>query len=157
MELWMVDLLLPIVFFVLPLGAGFFVGRHFERKHYASIIERERAPGQVLVFAERMPPERTPAPSTQLVSGSVVISADYFKQFVAGLRMLLGGRLNTYESLLDRARREALLRMREQAKQLGATQVFNVKLETMSISGRAPSSVSALEVLAYGTAVIPPR
>lgn len=157
MELWMVDLLLPLVFFVLPLALGFFVGRHFERKHYASIIERETAPGQVLVFAERRPSEQTPAPGTQLVTGSVVISADYFKQFVAGLRMLLGGRLNTYESLLDRARREALLRMREQARSLGATQVFNVKLETMSISGRGPGSVAALEVLAYGTAIIPVR
>ena len=94
-------------------------------------------------------------PATQLVSGSVVISSDYFKRFIAGLRMLIGGRLNTYESLLDRARREAILRMREEAKALGATQIFNVKLETISIGGRNPNSVSCLEVLAYGTAVIP--
>lgn len=137
------------------LAVGFFVGRHLEKRHYASILARETAPGQVLVFAARQPPESDPPPETRLVSGSVVISADYFKRFIAGLRMLVGGRLNTYESLLDRARREALLRMREQAKSLGATQIFNVKLETMSIAGHTPNSVACLEVLAYGTALIP--
>ena len=112
-------------------------------------------PGQVMVFAVRRPSEETPILKTQLVSGSVVVSADYFKRFVAGLRMLIGGRLNTYESLLDRARREAILRMREQAKALGATQIFNVKLETMTIGGRNPKGgVACLEVLAYGTAIV---
>ena len=44
-----------------------------------------------------------------------MVSVDYFKRFLAGLRMIFGGRVSSYESLLDRARREALLRMRLQA------------------------------------------
>src|SRR5690606_13269549 len=106
-------------------------------------------------FPSRKLPPDTPAPASCLVSGSVVVSADYFKRFAASLRMLVGGRLNTYESLLDRARREALLRMRAQASLMGATHIFNVKIETMAIGGRAAGGVAALEVLAYGTALIP--
>ena len=155
MEIFLAQCIGPVVIALVLLTVGFFSGRYLEKKHYASIIARETSPDQVMVFAERLPPPVLPAPKTQLVSGSVVISSDYFKRFVAGLRMLVGGRLNTYESLLDRARREAILRMREEAKTLGATQIFNVKLETMSIGGRNPNSVSCLEVLAYGTAIIP--
>jgi uncharacterized protein YbjQ (UPF0145 family) len=47
------------------------------------------------------------------VSGSVVVSVDYFKRFLAGLRTLVGGRVTSYETLLDRARREAILRCKE--------------------------------------------
>ncbi|MCH6588380.1 MAG: YbjQ family protein, partial [Proteobacteria bacterium] len=90
-----------------------------------------------------------------LVVAAVVISVDYFKRFVAGLRMIFGGRVHTYESLLDRGRREALLRMQERAKELGANMIFNVRLETSSISKGARRSVGSVEVLAYGTAIIP--
>lgn len=147
---------LALLFSVAPVAIGLVSGRIVERRHYASIIERERQRGQVLIFSQRLPPPTLPAPDTRLVTGSMVVSIDYFKRFVAGLRSLVGGRLNTHESLLDRARREALLRMREQAAALGATQVFNVKLETAAIAGRASQQgVGSIEVLAYGTALIP--
>lgn len=155
MEVFLAQLVLPLIISFILLTIGFFSGRYQEKKHYASIRARETSPGQVMVFAERLPPPQMPPPETQLVRGSVVISADYFKRFIATLRMLIGGRLNTYESLMDRARREAILRMREQAKALGATQIFNVKLETMAIGGRRPNGVACLEVLAYGTAIVP--
>lgn len=157
MELLLLQWLAPLVFAITLLSIGFVSGRYLEKRHYASIIARETAPGQVLIFPSRQPPSQSPPCSSCLVSGSVVVSADYFKRFVAGLRLLVGGRLNTYESLLDRARREALLRMREQASAMGATQIFNVKLETMAIGGRTKTGVAALEVLAYGTALVPPK
>lgn len=88
-----------------------------------------------------------------LVSGSVVISVDYFKRFLAWLRNIFGGRVGAYEPLLDRARREALLRMREQT--LDADFIICVRLETSSISKRSrkSKSVSCIEALAYGTAI----
>ncbi|MGH8664838.1 MAG: YbjQ family protein, partial [Burkholderiales bacterium] len=86
------------------------------------------------------------------VHGTVVVSADYFKTFVAGLRNLIGGRFRAYETLLERARREAVLRLKEQARAKGARLVVCVRFETTSISsGWAP----AIEVLAYGTALVP--
>lgn len=149
------QLLLPLLFAVTLLVVGFFSGRYLERKHYEHIIAEETRPGQVMVFAERLPPPSLSAPQSQLVMGSVVISVDYYKRFIAALRKLVGGRLNSYESLIDRARREALLRMRAEAKALGADRVFNIKFETAAISGRGrENSIGSLEVLAYGTAMI---
>ena len=95
------------------------------------------------------------APRTELVMGSVVVSVDYFKRFVAHLRMIFGGRVHTYESLLDRGRREAILRMQERAREQGASMIFNMRFETSSISKGGGQSVGSVEVLAYGTAVIP--
>ena len=72
------------------------------------------------MLAERMPPAELLQHHPSMVTGNVVISVDYFKTVVAGLRNLVGGNVNTYETLLDRARREALLRLQQQALELGA-------------------------------------
>jgi uncharacterized protein YbjQ (UPF0145 family) len=86
-----------------------------------------------------------------------VIAEDYFKRIAAGLRGLVGGRITVYESLLDRGRREAIVRMKQEARQLGATMILNVRLETASLSeergGRA--SMFSAEFIAYGTALVP--
>lgn len=143
-----------IVFLVLlTLGYGF--GRVAEQRHYKSIIERETDLNRIPAIALRLPPPSLKPQRTQLVMGSVVISIDYFKRIAAGLRGLVGGRMMSYESLLDRARREAVLRMKEQADGLGAKMVFNIKLETASISKGRKNNIGSVEVLAYGTAIIP--
>ena len=89
-----------------------------------------------------------------LVMGNAVISADYFKPFLASLRKIFGGRLGAYESLVERARREAILRMKAEARARGAAMVFNVKLETSRVFKGRRRSVLSVEVLAYGTAVV---
>ena len=108
----------------------------------------------LFVVTTRRLPDYDRPPRTQLVRGNVVISVDYFKRFVAYLRMIFGGRVHTYESLIDRARREAILRMQERARALGAGKIFNVRLETSSISKGRRETIGSVEVLAYGTAVI---
>ena len=140
---------------VLLLMLGFAVGSIRERRHYRSIIAREAEFRDLPVFSARTAPTIDPPPRTEMVRGSVVISIDYFKRFLAGLRMLFGGRVTAYESLVDRARREAMLRMREQARSRGARFVFNVRMETASISKGAGQALGSVEVVAYGTAVIP--
>lgn len=148
-----VTLNLGVVLVTLIIGYSF--GRVAEKRHYRSILRREAELSDLIVIACKTLPESAVPPTTQMVLGNVVISVDYFKRFVAGLRMIFGGRVHTYESLLDRGRREALLRMQERAKALGANSIFNVRLETSSISKGARQSVGSVEVLAYGTAVIP--
>lgn len=146
---------LELIIFLVLLALGYFVGRWQERRHYASIREREAKYANILAFAVRYPPDVVTPQDCRLVAGSVVISSDYFKQFVAGLRTLIGGRLTTYESLLDRARREATLRMKEQAQRFGSTLVINVKVESTTVSGGARKGLPAMEVMAYGTALKP--
>ena len=143
---------LALVLGLLILGFGF--GSLAERRHYRSILRREEEHHDLIVVASKTLPDAALPPATELVTGSVVISVDYFKRFVAQLRMIFGGRVHTYESLLDRGRREALLRMQEQAKALGASMIFNTRFETSSISKGNGKSVGSIEVLAYGTAVI---
>ena len=141
--------------FLALLALGYVVGRWKERAHYRSIREREARYAGVLAFAVRYPPDVVTPQDCRLVTGSVVISSDYFKQFVAGLRTLVGGRLSSYESLLDRARREATLRMKEQAQRFGSSLIVNVKVETTTVSGGARKGLPAMEVMAYGTALKP--
>ena len=142
---------IPVVLLIL----GFSVGSFRERGHYRSIIAREDQFRDLPIFSARHAPELDPKPGAELVTGSVVISIDYFKRFLAGLRMIFGGRITAYESLVDRARREALLRMREAARDKGAAYVFNVRMETASISKGGNKAIGSVEVVAYGTAISP--
>lgn len=146
---------LNLIVFVVLIIIGYGFGQHAERQHFRSIIEREKKLRSLLCFNERVIPPRDTPVQAQLVGGNVVISIDYFKQFVAGLRSLIGGRVTSYESLLDRARREATLRMKEQARDLGADSAWNVRLETAPISQGAAQQIGSVEVYAYGTAIIP--
>jgi len=143
-----------IVFFIL-MALGYSFGRLAELRHFKSIIKREKQFQSLLTFSERTPPASAVNVDSVLVGGNVVISVDYFKRFVAGLRGIIGGRISTYESLLERARREAMLRMKEDAKSFGAAMIVNVKLETASITRGKKQQVGAVEVYAYGTALVP--
>ena len=142
-----------LVVFGILFVVGYFAGRWNERRHYASIHQREDALSGVLVFSNRFPPAGAGRVGTKLVTGSAVISEDYFKGVVASLQNLFGGRIRSYESLLDRARREAVLRMKQEAKDLGASMIINVKFQTFAIGGRNPNAVRGVEMLAYGTAL----
>lgn len=143
-----------LIIFLGLLLTGYIVGQYLEKSHYNSIQKRERKLNKLPAIATRVLPREFEPCETKLVAGNVVISVDYFKKFVAGLRMLIGGRVNTFETLIDRARREAILRMKEEAAQLGANYVFNIKMETSSISKGQKDTIGSVEVLAYGTAII---
>ncbi len=149
--------LVNLTIFAVLLIAGFISGQLVEQNHYRSIRRRESLLRNIPLIASRKLPASFEPCRTELVTGNVVISVDFFKKFVAGLRNLIGGRVTSYESLIDRARREALLRMREEAKTLGADYVFNVKMETTSIPSGRSEGIGAIDVLAYGTAVIQER
>lgn len=142
-----------IILFVL-LALGYIFGQSREKSHYRSIIKRESQLRSIPVIASKILPDEFLPCQTQLVTGNVVISVDYFKKFVAGLRSIVGGRIASYESLIDRARREAVLRMKQEARKLNADYVFNIKMETSSISKGREDSIGSVEVLAYGTAVV---
>ena len=147
----MTDLIIFLV--LLALGYGF--GRYAEKKHYKSIIKREKIYNSIPAIASKIPPFRRQDLNSQLVAGNVVISVDFFKRFIAGLRNIFGGQITSYETLLDRARREAILRMKKEAEDLNAEFVFNIKLETSSIFKGRKNAVGSVEVLAYGTAMFP--
>ena len=148
--------MIELILFLVLLALGYSVGQFAERQHYRAIIEREARLNALPAIASRYPPT-SPRYDQALVIGSTVVSVDFFKRFLAALRNLFGGRVISYESLLDRARRESVLRMKQQAADLGASMVFNVKYETASISKGRRDTIGSIEVLAYGTALIESR
>lgn len=134
------------------ISLGYLFGKSAEKKHYKSILEREKIwLHQPTTCNKRVLGEKAVVEKSRLVTGSVVISIDYFKRILAGLRKIFGGNVQSYETLVDRARREAVLRMKESCPD--ADQVINLRLETSSISKGAKKQVGSVEVLAYGTAV----
>lgn len=146
---------LNLIVFLALVVVGYAAGTVAERKHYASIVRREKEmlKFQVVTAEGGFPPGAVK--EAFLVSGSVVISIDYFKRLLGNLRNIFGGRIKSYESLLDRARREAILRLKEEARSRGGAMVINLRLETSTISGAANrrDQIGSVEVIAFGTAV----
>ncbi len=143
--------MVAFVFTLLLLALGYGFGKLAETRHYKSLKLREASTAdQPAMTLERVPFQR-PIESVELATGSVVISIDYFKKFMASLRMLFGGEMNSYSSLIDRARREALLRMKESCQT--ADMFINTRLETATISRGKRDSVGSVEVVAYSTAI----
>lgn len=143
-----------LILFLVLLTVGYVFGQWQEHRHYDSIRLREKHLGKVMAFATRYPPDVMTPQDCTLVSGSVVIGSDYFKQIVAGLKTLFGGRLTSYETLLDRGRREAILRMKRDAQGKGYALVINVRFETTNIGGAA-EGIPMVQIIAYGTALKP--
>ncbi len=139
---------------LLLLVVAYFTGTALERRHYASIRERELRWRSLPAITFRSVPPSWQVTECGLLAGSVVISVDYFKRFLSGLRMIFGGRIKSYETLLDRARREALLRLKEEAAERGYHAIINVRIETCRIANaRNYERIAGLEVLAFGTGV----
>lgn len=142
-----------LLFFIALIAIGYVVGTLAEKTHYRSIHEREKK----ILYLPAVTMKTVTHPdqkvtSAELVCGSAVISIDYFKRFLASLRNIFGGTVKSYESLIDRARREALIRMKEMAGD--ATVIVNVRIETSTIGRNAnKKGVGCLEAMAYGTAL----
>ena len=82
-----------------------------------------------------------------LVQGNTIRAKHLGRDIGAGLKNLVGGEIKAYTELMSEARREALERMLEQARRLGANAVVNVRFTTSQVAG------GAAELYAYGTAV----
>lgn len=79
--------------------------------------------------------------------GSTVRAKHIGNDIFAGLKTIVGGEISEYTKLQAESREQALQRMQEDAKELGADAVINVRMSTsMIMSGAA-------EILVYGTAV----
>jgi len=140
-----------LIFVAILIILGYIFGRIAEKKHFDSIRKREARWQALPTIMLKNPLDPEHIRDYRLVNGNVVIAVDYFKRFVASLINLFGGRITSYESLLDRARREAILRMKEDAHD--ADEIINIRIETSSISKNAQRNIGSVEVLAYGTAI----
>lgn len=125
---------------------GWAFGRHIERKHLNELEERERELAYIRVDTNRFAISES---TGQLVSSNVVLSHDYFKYIISMIQSLLGGRLTTYETVVDRARREAMIRLKLEAQKMGANHIMGLRLSTTEMGMEG----GMVEVFAVGTAV----
>ena len=82
-----------------------------------------------------------------IVRGTVVQSKSFGKDFMAAMKTLVGGEIEAYSQLLNEARQIATKRMVDQAEEMGADAIVNIRYASASIMQ------SAAEITAYGTAV----
>lgn len=147
---WLASVINLIVFLIL-ISLGYFFGRMNEARHFRSLEKREAEFAYITVTNTKQIPDGMH--TSGFVSGNVVVSIDYFKRILAAIRSLFGGRINSYTTLVERARREAVLRMKEQAADCGMAHISNLRLETASVFKNAKSNIGSIEVYAYGTAL----
>ena len=83
-----------------------------------------------------------------MVQGNTVRAKHLGRDIVAGFKNMVGGELKGYTELLTESRREATTRMMQQAEQLGANAILNVRFSTSAITS------GASEMLAYGTSAV---
>lgn len=82
-----------------------------------------------------------------IVKGNIVQTKNFGKDFMAGIKTLVGGEVKEYTDMLNQARQIAVKRMVDEAQELGADAVVNVRYASSSVMQ------GAAEIIAYGTAV----
>lgn len=85
-----------------------------------------------------------------IVTGETIIGANIFKDFLAGIRDIVGGRSGSYERVLREAKNSALTEMAERAQQMGANAVIGIDLDYETLG----QGNGMLMVTASGTAVV---
>jgi uncharacterized protein YbjQ (UPF0145 family) len=144
---------MDLIIFLALLATGYLFGSWAERRHYMAIETREKDFLHLPTTNSKEGFVSSRVVHCQMVQGNAVISVDYCKRLLASLRNLFGGTIRSYETLVDRARREAILRMKEAAP-AGTTMIVNVRIETATIGKNAhKKGVGCVEAIAYGTAL----
>lgn len=129
--------------------AGWLIAGWFERRHIRSMSAREIPLQNISISTSKHHPPCEPEACTLLI-GSVVVAHDYFRTLFIVIRRLIGGNIKPYERLVQRGRREALIRLKEEADLRGIDKLINIRFSTTSISGRF---LHAIETVAYATGI----
>ncbi|MFT5703541.1 MAG: hypothetical protein ACJAZX_001606 [Rickettsiales bacterium] len=137
---------MEILFYLIIVITAFSSGSLIEKAHYKSIRKREEEfINQPILNVDCDFSDLNKDCESNLVSGSVVLAADKFKVLMGALRGIFGGSISAFESLTDRGRREAILRLRKQA--IGCDSIMNLRLTTSEIGK------NKIEIFAYATAI----
>lgn len=150
------DVIISIIWQLIALPIAFLIGRFTERSHLRSLDEREQQARDVIVNNLKHVPNPDSVQGSRMVVGHVVIATDYWKSFATKIRNIIGGEMKAAQTLMTRGRREALMRLVEEARLMGAAEVCNIRYEFSNIGmmrGRKGGAMQ-VEILAYGTAIV---
>jgi len=112
-----------------------------------SIFNYEQKENKMLLSNLESVPGHHITRQIDVVYGSTVRSKHVGRDFMAGLKNIVGGELKGYTELLEESRQEAMNRMIEKAQNLGANAIVGIRFSTSNIAQ------GASELFVYGTAV----
>jgi uncharacterized protein YbjQ (UPF0145 family) len=124
---------------ILIFGA-MFIGTITEKRHLARLDAAEDELAGMVRSSLKMPPGLSESAGGELCIGECVIATDHFKNFVAQFIKFFGGEFRFYRTMMERSRREALVRLMRDAQRKGYSGVCNVRLETADVGGNSTSA-----------------
>jgi len=141
-----ISIIWPLILLILGWG----VGRGIISRHRKRLDAQDEAFKNIRLHNIKYKPSvSVTAPvETYLVTGSLVLSIDVFRRLMAAFIQIAGGEVSNYSDLLERGRRDALLRLKAEADSFGAQDIYNIKIQSAAIGAN-----HGIEILAYGTAV----
>jgi uncharacterized protein YbjQ (UPF0145 family) len=83
-----------------------------------------------------------------LVKGNTIRASHFGKDFMAGIKNLVGGEISEYTKLMAESREQSIDRMIESAQELGANAIVGIRFSTSEVMHHAA------EIVVYGTAVV---
>jgi len=152
------ELIFSLLFFAVPLVVcGMIIGRSVEKNHFAELDQKEAANRDFLVTnLKTFPLAASGMQDPTIVMSEVVIGSDYLKSWLAGWRGFFGGEIKSLQTLQVRAKREAIVRLIDQARQQGFNAICNLRINSANITGVAKSknSLPMAVVIATATAYV---
>ncbi len=134
---------------------AFLLGSLSERRHLRNLEEREKkCKGFKVTDTKIFHSISLDSPTPKLFIGEVTVASDYYKRFAGGLKNLFGGEIKSYSILMQRAQREAVLRIIESARGEGYNAICNLRIENADIGGNAEYKKASVmvSIIAYATA-----
>lgn len=151
-------LIIPIVTTIVFPTLSWAIGNWYQNRLMSALLENEKRGGKMLQSDKHLstssPMTSMSADSSTLLHVSICVGPSWGQIFFMWFKSLFGGRLHSYDVVLDYGRREVLLRLNQQAKALGCSSMVNIRIETSTVSfarNNNSSKTSSVEFLAFAT------
>ena len=155
----LVYILGPILISLLFPFLSWAVGRWYQDRLMSALLLNEKQQGIMLQSDQHLSTQSLmttmAAESSTLLHVSICVGPSMGQIFFMWFKSIFGGRLHSYDVVLDYGRREALLRLNQQAKNLGCSSMVNIRIETSTVSfaKNSKGNTSSVEFLAFATGI----
>ena len=150
-------LIIPILTIIVFPTLSWAIGKWYQNRLMSALLENEKQEGKMLQSDKHLSTSSSmtsmTAESSTLLHVSICVGPSWGQIFFMWFKSLFGGRLHSYDVVLDYGRREVLLRLNQQAKALGCSSIVNIRIETSTVSFAKNNNnkTSSVEFLAFAT------
>ena len=135
------------------------IGRWYQDRLHEALLADEKKEGSTLqdekYLSTSSQMDSMSAQSSTLLHVSICVGPSIGQMFFMWVKGLFGGRLHSYDVVLDYGRREVLLRLKRQANELGCSSIQNIRIETSMVrfAKNNKSKQASVEFLAFATGI----